>query len=402
MALHRKLSRRFLVVGAVLVVGAGLVAAFRPQPVQVDIGHATRGDIQVMIEDEGTTRVREVYVVSTPVTGQLLRVNVHPGDQVTGGETQVAGMRPTAPEALNIRTREQALAAVDAAKAALRVAEANLTSAIAAQDYAVTELERTQRLSEAGIASRAALDKAQADARSANAARDTAEATIAVRQADLADANALLIGFGVPADDSNDIPLISPADGVILRILQESETTLTAGTPVLEIGDIVNDLEVEVELVSSDAVQVHVGDPVVLSGWGGPEALTGQVARIDPYAVTTYSALGVEEQRVSVVVDLVSPASARTGLGHGFRLKAGIIIDQASDVVRVPSSALFLQDGQRAVFTMADGRAVLTPVSIGRSDGLLTEITEGLAEGDAVLLYPAAGLTDGTLIAARN
>lgn len=397
----RKLPRRMLIGGAAVLVAVGLVAAFWPSPTRVDLGAVTSGDLVLSIREEARTRVREVYTLSTAVTGRLLRVDLHPGDAVTAGQI-VAHMRPTSPDALNVRTLEQAHAAVDAAQAALRVAQSDQIAAAAADDLAQSELARTQRLFVSGITSQAALDRAASAAQSAEATLATAEAAIALREAELASANALLTDWtGDPLAEDTTIQLRAPSDGVVLRVLQESETTLAAGTAVMEIGDIANDLEVVIDLISSDAVQVELGDPVLLTDWGGAQTLSGRVARIDPYGVTATSALGVREQRVDVVVDLTSAASDRPGLGHGYRLEAQIITWQDSGLTLVPTNALFREDGQWSVFAVTDGRAVLRPVAIGATDGISTEITDGLTAGDQVVLYPPASLADGDLVAQR-
>lgn len=401
MAKPHKLSRRLLTMTAIAVVGAGLAAAFWPQPTRIDSAVVARGDLMVTIDEEGRTQVRETYVVSTPVAGQLLRVGFHPGDSVTKGQI-VGQMRPTNPAALDARTLEQARAGVDAATAALRVAEADLNAAVAADDLAQSELERTQRLYDSGISSRAALDRVVTQARSATATRQTAEAAISMRQAEVANAQAQLISSDTPVSDTGEIHLVAPSDGVILRVLQESETTLAAGTPVLEIGNIDSDLEVVVDLVSSDAVQVTVGDRVLLDDWGGDAVLEGRVARIDPFGTTKYSALGVEEQRVGVVVDLLSPVSDRAGLGHGYRLEAKIVTWEAADILLVPASALFRNAGAWSVFAIDGDRAAIKAVEVGQSDGLMTEVTGGLAEGDQVVIYPPSSLTDGALVSGRE
>ena len=409
MANHRRRSRFILAVAVAAVLAATLTAAFWPRPTMVDLGEATRGPMMVTIDEEGRTRVAEAYVVSTPVAGRLQRVQVDPGDPVTRGETIVAHMLPTNPAALDVRTREQAQAAVQAAEAALRVARADLNAAIASRDLAEAELSRTEQLAERQITSQAALDRERQGLRVAEAAVETAEAAIAMREADLANARAQLIGFddlGLAAaignTRSDDIPLYAPADGRILRIMQQSETTLPAGAPIMEIGDVEDELEVVVDLISSDAVQVEVGDPVIIDDWGGTGTLDGEVRRIDPFAVTKFSALGVEEQRVPVTVALTGPPEARRALGHGYRVEARIVVWRDEDALRVPSSALFRSGEDWAVFVAVDGRAELRTVRIGRNNGLLAEVTEGLSPGDRVILYPSAAISDGSRIAQRS
>lgn len=406
---RRTRSRLFLGIVVALLFGGALTAAFWPRPVLVDLGEVTRGPMMVTIDEEGRTRVSEPYVVSTPVAGRLQRVEVEPGERVEKGRTVIAHMLPINPSALDIRTREQAQAAVQAAQAALRVARADLNAARAKRDLAQAEYQRSVRLARKKIISQAALDRARQNYRVAEAAVDTAEAAIAMREADLDNARAQLIGFddrGLAAALRNgrgeDIPLYAPADGRILRIMQESETTLPAGTPIMEIGDVEKDLEVVVELISSDAVKIALDAPVIIDDWGGPKPLKGRVKRIDPFAVTKVSALGVEEQRVPVTVALTSPPEDRRALGHGYRVEARIIVWQADDVVRVPSGALFrMQDGW-AVFRVVDAVARLTPVRIGHDNGIMAEVREGLSPGDLVVLYPSAAVTDGRTVAPRQ
>ena len=248
---RKKRSRLYLTIGALVLIGAAMAAAFWPRAVMVDMGQVARGAMTVTIDEEGRTRVREAYVVSTPVAGRLQRVEVNPGDPVTRGETVVAHMRPINPTALDIRTREQARAAVDAAEAALRVARADLNAAIASNDLAKSELARTEQLASRGIATDAALDRSKQEARVAQANVDTAEAAISMRQAEVTNAQAQLIGFddqGLAAalgPRSDDIPITAPASGRILRIMQQSETTLPAGTPIMEIGDVGGDLHLD-------------------------------------------------------------------------------------------------------------------------------------------------------------
>lgn len=404
----RKLSRGLLIVAAAGLVVAAIVAAFWPRPVLVDMGQVTRGDLMVTIDEEGRTRVRETYVVSTPVAGRLLRVENHPGDAVIGGESVVAQMRPNSPAALDVRTREQARAAVDAAEAALRVARSDLNAAIAADDLATADLERNRALFESDIISRSALDRAESAARAARANLDTANAAISLREAEVANARAQLIGFddvalatalGEGVDD--EFPILAPIDGRILRVLQESETILPAGAPIMEIGNIDDDLEIVVELISSDAVKVSVGDPVIIEDWGGPNALRGEVLRIDPFGVTKFSALGVSEQRVTVEVALLSPKEERPSLGHGYRVKARIVIWSGTGIQRVPASALFREGDNWAVFINDDGTARLRGISIGQSDGITAEVTSGLEAGETVVLYPSSQLSEGMSVAAR-
>ncbi|WP_071675604.1 efflux RND transporter periplasmic adaptor subunit [Nioella nitratireducens] len=404
----RKRSRLPLTIGASVIVAGALVAAFWPQPTMVDMGAVTRGPMMVTIDEEGRTRVHDAYIVSTPVAGRLLRVEVEPGDLVTRGETEVAVMEPTNPAALDISTRQQAQAAVSAAEAALQVARADLNAAQAQQDLAHSDLERTRTLAASGTVSTAALDRARQAARAADATVDTANAAIAMRQADLQLAQARLISFddqglwGAIGDSEHAIPLMAPANGSILQVMQQSETTLPVGTPIMEIGNIGSDLAVSAALLSTDAVQVSPGDPVIIDNWGQPQHLHGSVTRIDPYGTTRVSALGVEEQRVNVLIDFTSPAEDRAGLGHGFRVEVRIIVWQSDDALILPSAALFRQGGDWAVFVVVDGRTALTPVEIGHNNGTEAEVLSGLEAGATVVLYPSSAITDDMAVAPRT
>ncbi|OAN79503.1 RND transporter [Jannaschia sp. EhC01] len=407
MAKAKKRSRLILTAVTVLLVAGALTAAFWPQPTMVDMGVVTRGTMQLTIDEEGRTRVRDAYIVSTPVAGQLQRVRVQPGDPVVRGETIVAHMRPTNPAALDVRTREQAQAVVTAAEAALRVARADLNAALANRDLADTELSRAQQLLDRGIVSQAALDSARQSARVAQANVDTSEAAIAMREAEIANAQAQLIGFDDPrlaaaiGTSDDDIPLYAPTDGRILRVIQESETSLPAGAPILEIGNIESDLEVVVELLSTDAVQVEVGDPVIIADWGGPTELIGEVTRVDPFGVTQFSALGVEEQRVNAVITFSSPPEDYAGLGHGFRVETRIVVWQEDETLIVPASALFRSGETWAVFLVVDGTAQLRPIEIGPNNGIQAQVTGSLSENDRVILYPSSGLSEGMNVAER-
>ncbi|MGC9369161.1 MAG: efflux RND transporter periplasmic adaptor subunit [Paracoccaceae bacterium] len=373
------------------------------------MGQVSRGPMRVTIDEEGRTRVHDAYVLSTPVAGRLMRVRVDPGDRVERDKTIVAQMRPTSPEVLDLRTREQARAAVHAAEAALRLTRAELNAAQADYDLAQSDLERTSKLEASGTVSEAALDRARTAARAAEARLATAQAAIAIRRAELENARAQLIGFEdldprTPVENgySDEIPIFAPIDGRILRVIQQSETTLPAGTPILEIGDIDNDLEIVAQLISSDAVQVSPGDRVRIEDWGGPEALSGEVVRVDPFGVTKYSALGVEEQRVDVVIRFTDPPEARPTLGHGYRVEVRIVVWEEASALKVPSSALFRSGTDWAVFRVEDGTARLHRVEIGHNNGTTAEVVGGLSEGDAVVLYPSAALSDGARVTQRR
>ncbi|WP_300393409.1 HlyD family efflux transporter periplasmic adaptor subunit [Henriciella sp.] len=409
---RKSLRSRPIILGIAAVALVLLLAwSFWPRPIAVDLGTVERTQMAVTVDEEARTRVRDAYVVAAPIGGRLLRVEVEAGDEVTGGESVIARMLAAPPSALDMRTREQARAGVSAAEAALRVARADLNSALAEQDFADTEFARATRLRESSAVSQADLEQAQRQKRAADSAVDTAKAAISMREAELANARARLIEFresdtGSPAATSNPgeggaIPLEAPITGRVLRVMQESETTLSPGQPILEIGDVSNDLEVITELLSSDAVQVEAGDKVLIDNWGGDAVLNGVVERVEPWGFTKYSALGVEEQRVNAIIRFTDPLDARSSLGHGYRVEVRIVIWEDEDALTLPSAALFRDNGDWSVFTVEDGRARQIPVEVVRNNGNLAAIESGLGAGTAVILYPGPDLEDGIRVTER-
>lgn len=405
----RKQSRMGMMIGTGAVVAGVLVYAFWPRAVMVDMGAVTRGSMIMTIDEEAKTRVRDAYVVSAPIAGRVLRVDVEPGDSVVGGETVIARMLPLNPSALDVRTREQARATVSAAQAGLRVSRADLNKALADKDLADLDLARARELRKNGTIAQIALDRAERVWRSARATFDTARAAISMREADLANARAHLISFserrvpgGAALPVETAIPLTAPVSGRILRVMQKSETTLAAGTPILEIGDISNDLEIVVELLSTDAVQVQEGDRVIIEKWGQPNALSGVIERVEPWGFTKFSALGVEEQRVNALVRFVDPLEKRDSLGHGFRVETRIVIWEGDDVLLAPSSALFREKGSWSVFVVEGGRAQFRSVEVVHNNGVKAEIADGVVIGDLLILYPGPGILDGTKVEKRT
>lgn len=403
-----------VLIGVALALVAVLVYAFWPQPVLVDMGKVRRAAMAVTVDESAKTRVRDAYVVSAPIAGRLQRVTVEPGDRVIGGETVIARMMPLNPSALDVRSREQALAAVQVAEASLRVAEADMNKAEADRELAELDLLRTRQLRQSGTVAQVALDRAERVWRAASAALDTARAAISIRRANLAQARAELIDFtddagaavsgagaGKAAGNGRDIPLQAPVSGRILQVLQVSETTLAAGTPILEIGNIANDLEVVVELLSTDAVQVRPGQKVLVREWGGDTALEGVVERVEPWGFTKFSALGVEEQRVRSVIRFVTPFADRTSLGHGYRVEISIVTWRADNVLTVPASALFRHGEGWAAYRVKNGVATLAPVQLGRRNDRVAHVLDGLVTDDRIILYPGPAVTDGKSVRQR-
>ncbi|MFN0023670.1 MAG: efflux RND transporter periplasmic adaptor subunit [Parvularculaceae bacterium] len=401
-------SRVLIILGGLVLVGAFLAFTFWPRPFLVDFARTKRGSMSVTIDEEGKTRVKERYVVAAPITGRLLRIEIDPGDEVVVGDTVIAEMTPVLPAALDVRTEEQADAAVAAAKAALALAIAEEKRAKADSDFAFQEASRARALFKTNTIARQALDRSQAAAASATAAREAAGAVIVMRRAELAQAEKLLMtpteaaraAAGNPHPPES-IPIRAPVSGHVLQIFQESEATVPAGAPLLEIGDPHTDLEVVIELLSTDAVRVNAGDPVIIDKWGGDEPFAGVVERIEPLAFTKISALGVEEQRVNTIIRLEGPRIDVERLGHGFRVEARVIIWSDEDAMIAPAAALFRSGDKWAVYKVEKGRARQSALTVGHNNGLDAEILDGLSEGDQVILFPGADIADGVLVAPR-
>jgi HlyD family secretion protein len=393
-------------IGAAVVVLL-LFLTFRTEPISVDIATVTKGPMRETIMEEGRTRVKEVYTVSAPVSGRLLRIDAHPGDPVVAGQTVVATIEPADPSILDIRSRAQAEANVKAGEAALALAEASLSAARAELDFASAELRRVQALAGKGTTTRAEVDRKELAYRTAQSRLKTAEATVRVRAFELETARAMLLTPRVGGDLDGEaespmsIPIRAPEGGRVLRVLEESEKIVAAGTSLLELGD-PRDLEILVELLSSDAVKVKEGAEADISGWGGGKALKGKVRRIEPFGFTKISALGVEEQRVNCIVDLIDRPEDRAGLGHGYRVDAEIVIWHHEDVVQAPLGALFRKDGQWNAFVVSDGIASLRKVEVGHLNRENAEVLNGLKEGERVILHPSDQISDGVPIIERG
>lgn len=390
------------VLGALVV--SGLVWSFWPEPVPVDVAWVTRGPMQVNVSDEGRTRVREVYRVSAPVSGRLLRIDRHAGDKVTGGETVVGDLLPTAPSFLDVRSRAQAEAAVKSAEAAKDLAAAEVRRAKADLAFAVSDLKRAQSLIAGGAISRAELEHSELAYATKAAQLASAEAALQVKDFDLQTAQALLMNPGsadAPARQAASIALLAPVSGEVLRVLHESEAVVATGTPLFEIGD-PKDLEVVVEMISEDAVGIHKGAPATLTDWGGAGPLRAQVRLVEPSGFTKISALGVEEQRVNVLLDFAEPHSRWASMADGFRVIAHIIIWQSENVLQVPISAMFRSGNSWAVFVVRDGRARLTSVRIGHANDETAEVLAGLEVGERVIIHPSDRARNGVRVEART
>lgn len=396
--------RRMIIWGLLLLaVALGVAYALWPRPVPVDLHVLKRGPLTVSIDEEGETRIEDIYEVSTPVTGRLLRVDKEAGDEVKAKVDVIAQLQPIDPEFLDQRTEAEMRASVQAAKAARDLAEANISKARAELEFAKADLARAEELAGRETVSKRQLDQAKLAFDTKKAELATAEATLEMRTHELERAQSQLIS---PAELVNQrdacscIPIYAPVDGKVLRVLKKSEGVLQAGTTIAEVGDPRN-LEIVVDLLSADAVKVSPGLKVVIDDWGGDKPLNGVVRRVEPFGFTKVSALGIEEQRVNVVIDLTDPPEAYAKLAHGFRVEVSIILWQGSDVLTLPLTALFREDGDWAVFAVEDGRAMIRKVEVGHANGLSVEITGGLKQGDTVVLHPGNNVEDGVAVTSR-
>lgn len=386
---------------------AGLAWLFRPQPVPVDLVNVARGAMRVTIDEDGETRIRDVFVVSAPVAGVKRRIRHKVGDPVKANDTIITTIVPTDPAFLDPRSEKQAEATVKAAQAALEFSRADVRRAEAEFSYAQSELERARRLARSGNISESGLDRAEREMRTREAALEEAQAQLGIREFELERARAALVPPSAVREEREEregcdcVNVYSPVDGRILRILAESESVVPAGAELAEVGDPGN-LEIVVDLLSSDAVKVAPGQQVIIEDWGGDNPVTGRVRRVEPYGFTKVSALGIEEQRVNVVVDINTPREQWRSLGHGFRVETRIVLWQSDDVLTVPLTALFRRGDEWAVFKVDNGIARTLIVDTGRRNGFNAQILDGLNEGDRIVLHPSGRVSDGTKVVQRT
>ncbi|MES1168689.1 MAG: efflux RND transporter periplasmic adaptor subunit [Oleiharenicola lentus] len=380
MSSSTKTTRRWLLY---LVLAGLLVLAFlglRAPPTPVETARVTVGPLRATVSEEGKTRIKQRYVVSAPVSGQLRRIPFKPGAQVEAGVTTVAVIDPLPASPLDERNR--ALAEARRASSTVLLEKSRTT-----YELARNELHRIEQMYAVKTVSPQDLESAQM--RETAAAREVAAAEGAVRQAE-----AELAVTGNPEVSPAPVEVKANASGLVLHVFQESTRAVAQGTPLLEIGD-PTDLEVVIEMLSRDGAAIAAGAPVVLEQWGGPGPLDGRVRLVEPAAFTKISALGVEEQRVYVVVDITTPLEQRRSLGDNFRVEARVVTWESPNALKLPSSGLFRQGSNWAAYIVRDGRAALVPVKAGRSSGAEIQVVDGLKEGDEVILYPGDRIKDG-------
>ena len=393
---------RFILWGAAVLIVALVAWSLRPQPVPVDLATVERGTLRVTIDEEGITRVRERYVVSAPIAGRLQRVELRPGDRVTARQTVLATFSPATPTLLDTRTRAETDARMKAAQAARDRARVALQRTRDELAFSQSELARQRQVAKFGGITDERMAAVELDARTKAVQVKAAELELQAAEHELEAARAILqqvVSPLAPATGGT-LTLRSPIDGIVLRVHKESEEVVPGGTPLLEVGN-PEELEVVADLLSTDAVKVQPGFPVLIRGWGGDAALRGRVRIVEPAGFTKVSALGVEEQRVNVVIDFVEAEGEAHALGDGYRVEVSIIIWERGDVLKIPTSALFRTDEAWTVFAVRDGRAAQTTVQIGQRSAIEAELLSGLAERDPIIVHPGDTVDDGVFVSQR-
>jgi len=378
--------------GAAAAIAAALLwVLFRPDPVAVEVAQAKRGGMQVTVTQQGEVRVQDRYVVTVPVAGRISRVTLKDGDPVA--RDQVVAMVQPAP--LDAREREQAQARLESARALTREAQQNAARAQAELAQAERDRIRAEKLLAEKFVSPEAVERARTAESTARSSFDAARSRESAARFDAQAAEAMLLAAdGKPG---RLVPLVSPSRGNVLRVMEQNERTLAAGTPVMVIGDAAK-IEIVADLLSTDAVKVPPAAVVLIENWGGDRTLRGRVRTVEPYAFTKVSALGVEEKRVNVVIDLLDPPGK---LGDGYRVEARVVLWSGENVLKVPANAVFRSGEGWAVFAVERGRAARREVKVGQRSALEAEILDGLKEGDTVIQFPGNEIADGAAIAVR-
>ena len=388
----------FLLV-AVVIVG---FLAFTTKPIEVETALVTESDLRITVQEDGKTRIREKYVVSTPVSGRLSRIELRPGDEICGEGQLIAVIMPAEPAMLDARAKAQARSRVEQATAAVNRSAAAAKQVQVDLELAKSKFERAKKLVQSNSISRDEYDVARSDYLSLSQSTRTTAFDQEIAKYELKTAKAALLQF---SDDENVAALpfevYAPVCGKVLQVFQESATVVNVGMPLVELGDPRN-LEMEIDVLSTDAVQIRSGSRLLVNHWGGKRPLTGIVRVVEPAAFTKISSLGVEEQRVNVIADFDESNEGLDSLGDGFRIEAEITVKEITGVLQVPNSSLFRHQRKWHVFAVEAGCAVMKPVVIGAQNETNTEIKTGLSQGDEVILYPSDMISDQAKVVTRN
>ncbi len=396
-AVTRWLKRGLLIAFALGGI-AVIVLALLPKPIPVDIAAVEQGPMTVTVDEDGRARVKDRYVVSAPLAGRVARIELDPGDEIKPGDL-VARIEPVASPLLDERSKGAAEARVAASSAAKRQTAAQVERADAAKEYAKKEADRARALADEGAFSKAQLEQTLLAERTAIAEAESARFAQRVADYELLMAQAALGHLGKDKGDGQQMIVPAPVGGRVLGVLNKSEGVVQPGTPLVEVGD-PNALEIVADVLTSDAVRIHPGAVVTVDRWGGPP-LEGRVRMIEPSAFTRLSALGVEEQRVNIVIDLVAPRDQWSSLGDGYRIEAHIVVWQSDAALSVPASAVF-RDGDSWAVYLVDGEAArLRRVDVGERTPSHVQIVSGLEAGAQVVLHPSDRVRDGVKVARR-
>jgi len=394
------LRRKILIISVILIVAFLLIYGFLPKTQEVDIAVVKRGSLQITIEEEGRTRLKDRYTLSAPTAGYLRRIQLRVGDPVQKGQV-VAVLEPLQSQALDPRSRATAHAAVASAEASWKAAMERERVAKADAAYLEQRLERLKALYNKGSIAKDQFDQIHAETQKAESLLLSVGAEVSLARSELERAKITLRNFSSVRESGNIVEVKSPVNGGLFRIYRESEGAVNVGEPLMDLGNS-RDLEVRVEVLSSDAVKIQKGTDVLFKRWGKDEPLKGKVRLVEPAGFTKISSLGVEEQRVLVIADITSPPEQWSMLGDGFRMEAHFVIWQGQNVLQIPSSALFRTGNQWSVFVVENGKARKRLVEIGQRNGLAAEILSGLKENERVLAYPDDSISEGTKVKQRK
>ncbi|HYL75727.1 MAG TPA: efflux RND transporter periplasmic adaptor subunit [Bryobacteraceae bacterium] len=392
--MNRIIKRVFLILAAAAAVILATLA-FRPKPAEVEAAQVVKGPLQVTIDEDGETRAHDRFTLAAPIAGRLSRIEFHEGDRV-GPETTLANISPLP---LDAREVAEIRARIQSAEARKREAEEQLSRWENDYAQAVRDLNRARLLAKERIIAQQELE--QGESKETSAAKEVQAAKFRAQSAaaEVEREKAGLVSLESQQSQAGKLVAIRPPSKCrILRILEKSERVVPFGTPIVVLSN-PGKLEIVVDLLSTDAVKVKPGAPVIIENWGGPVPLRAKVRTIEPYAFTKVSALGIEEQRANVIADFVDPPD---GLGDGYRVDARIVIWESPSVLKVPASALFRNGQAWNAFVIENGRARVLPVEVGRRNAFEVEIVKGLNQGMGVVLHPANDLNDGARVTVRG
>jgi HlyD family secretion protein len=396
------LWRKFMPYAIAAAILAAVATGLRPKPITVETALVGRGPLVVTVFEEGKTRIRHRYVISPPVAGFLNRVELRAGAPIKAGETVLATMKAESSGFLDPRTRAEAEARAKAAETTRMQRQAELDRANASLELAKKEFVRADALRKTGAIATREWDSAENRVQVLTRELRAAEFALRVADFEVAQAHAALLEASEPtAEQSEPLKIISPVDGYVLNVYEDSARVVTPTTAIMEVGD-PRDLEAEIELLSSDAVGVAPGADVSIEQWGGEAPLRGRVNVVEPGGFTKISALGVEEQRVKVRVDFLDPMPPGKELGDRYRVEARIVTWRGDDVVQVPTGALFRRGNDWMAFVVENRRAALRKVEITHNNGIAAEVRSGLSQGDTVIIHPPDAVKDGATVAVNH